>query len=50
LLLALGPRIDAAVESALALSHDEPCWSSAAPGLSVASMHHETQYSRLFRS
>jgi urease accessory protein len=50
LLLALGPRIDAAVESALALSHDEPRWSNAAPALAVASMHHETQYSRLFRS
>ena len=25
-------------------------WSSAAPGLAIASMRHETQYSRLFRS
>ena len=50
LLLALGPRIDAVAERALALASDEAAWSSSAPALAVASMRHETQYSRLFRS
>jgi urease accessory protein len=47
-LLALGDRIEAAVGHALAL--EAPRWSSAAPALAIASMHHELQYSRLFRS
>lgn len=48
LLRALAPEIEAAVARAIAL----PCeaWSSAAPGLAIASARHETQYSRLFRS
>jgi urease accessory protein len=50
LLLELGPRIEAAAERALALASDEEAWSSSAPALAVASMRHETQYSRLFRS
>jgi urease accessory protein len=48
LLLALGPRVEAAADRALAL--DEHEWSSSAPALAIASMRHETQYSRLFRS
>jgi urease accessory protein len=44
----LGPRVDAVAQAALQLSPRQ--WSSAAPGLAIASMRHETQYSRLFRS
>jgi urease accessory protein len=48
LLRALAPDLAAAVERASSL---EPAdWSSAAPGLAIASARHETQYSRLFRS
>jgi urease accessory protein len=48
LLRALTPDLVAAVERALVLERDD--WSSAAPGLAIASARHETQYSRLFRS
>jgi urease accessory protein len=48
LLRSLAPELDAAVERALALPRE--AWSSAAPGLAIASARHETQYSRLFRS
>jgi urease accessory protein len=48
LLRALGPQLDAAAGRACTL--DEARWSSAAPALALASMKHETQYSRLFRS
>ena len=48
LLRELAPRIGAAVEHAATLPRHE--WSSAAPGLAIASARHETQYSRLFRS
>jgi len=48
LLRALAPDLEAAVGRALALPRD--AWSSAAPGLAIASARHETQYSRLFRS
>lgn len=44
----LGPRVAAIAEAALMLSPGQ--WSNAAPGLAIASMAHETQYSRLFRS
>jgi urease accessory protein len=47
-LLRLGKQIGRVVEAALRLPPTE--WSNAAPGLAIASMHHETQYSRLFRS
>ena len=48
LLRTLTPMIDQALSRALDLP--EQAWSSAAPLLAVASCHHETQYSRLFRS
>jgi urease accessory protein len=48
LLRALAPELEAAVERAAALPRER--WSSAAPGLAIASCRHETQYSRLFRS
>jgi len=48
LLLRLGPVLTASVDAALALPQSS--WSNAAPGLAIASMRHETQYSRLFRS
>ena len=48
LLRALSPDLVAAVERALVLERVD--WSSAAPGLAIASARHETQYSRLFRS
>jgi urease accessory protein len=48
LLLRLGPVVAAAVDAVLALPPSS--WSNAAPGLAIASMRHETQYSRLFRS
>lgn len=48
LLRSLAPDLQAAVERALVLPRN--AWSSAAPGLAIASARHETQYSRLFRS
>lgn len=48
LLRALAPALEDALERSLALQRDD--WSSAAPGLGIASARHETQYSRLFRS
>lgn len=48
ILVALGPAMAAAVEAAMTLADD--AISTFAPGLSLASAHHETQYSRLFRS
>jgi len=47
-LLALGGRIPAVVERALALETTE--FSNFAPGFAIACSRHETQYSRLFRS
>ncbi len=44
----LGPQIDEVASTALSLPQQQ--WSNAAPGLAIASMRHETQYSRLFRS
>lgn len=44
----LGPRVEAVAGTALQLP--PPQWSNAAPGLAIASMRHESQYSRLFRS
>ncbi|GHA97495.1 urease accessory protein UreF [Modicisalibacter luteus] len=44
----LRPQLVTAVDTALALSDDE--LGPALPGLALASAHHETQYSRLFRS
>lgn len=48
ILLAIGERIPAVVERALALD-DENC-TNFAPGFAIACARHETQYSRLFRS
>lgn len=49
LLFALGERIPECVATGLAI--DEPAEIGAAcPGVALASMRHETQYSRLFRS
>jgi len=48
LLLALGARLPPLVERALALPESE--WSNFAPGFALASIRHETQYARLFRS
>jgi urease accessory protein len=48
MLLALGGRLHAVVGEALALEDDEI--GNFAPGLALASVRHETQYSRLFRS
>jgi urease accessory protein len=47
-LLDLGERIPAIVESAAALGDEE--LSSLAPGLALLSARHETKYSRIFRS
>ncbi|TCS38426.1 urease accessory protein [Paucimonas lemoignei] len=48
LLLSLRPELEQAAEIAQQLSDDELCnW---APGLSLLSMQHEVQYSRLYRS
>lgn len=48
LLLSLRPELEAAARAVQALGDDELCnW---APGLSLLSMQHETQYSRLYRS
>lgn len=48
LLAALGARIPDLVPRAMKLA--EADWSNYTPGLALASSHHETQYSRLFRS
>lgn len=48
LLLSLGPVVEAGVARALDCERGQ--WTSAAPALAIASMKHETQYSRLFRS
>jgi urease accessory protein len=48
ILLGLGERIPAIVESAAAIGDDD--LSSLAPGLALLSARHETQYSRIFRS
>ena len=48
LLLALRASIDACVATALAQSDDD--LSTQTPALAILSSHHETQYSRLFRS
>lgn len=48
MLLALGDRLDAIAARAASLEDDE--LGSFAPGLALLSSHHETQYSRLFRS
>ena len=48
LLRSLAAELEAAVDRAATLPRD--AWSSAAPGLAIASSRHETQYSRLFRS
>ncbi|MBM3392029.1 MAG: urease accessory protein UreF [Betaproteobacteria bacterium] len=48
ILLALGARLPAIAQSALALEPET--WSNLAPGFAIASCRHETQYSRLFRS
>ncbi|MDB5763320.1 MAG: urease accessory protein UreF [Herminiimonas sp.] len=48
LLLSLRPELEAASQHAQQLADDELCnWS---PGLSLMSMQHEVQYSRLYRS
>lgn len=48
LLWALGPVVSQTGEAAALLPPGQ--WSSAMPGLAIASMAHERQYSRLFRS
>lgn len=48
LLARLGEDIPALATTALSLPEAE--WSNFTPGLALASCHHETQYSRLFRS
>jgi urease accessory protein len=48
ILLGLGARIAAAVQSASQLRDDE--LANFAPGLAILSARHETQYSRIFRS
>ena len=47
-LLALGRRLPAVAAQALTLP--EEAWCNFAPGFALASLNHETQYSRLFRS
>jgi urease accessory protein len=48
MLLSLRPEVEAAARQAQALADDELCnW---VPGLSLLSMQHEIQYSRLYRS
>jgi urease accessory protein len=48
LLLSLQPELEAAARTAMQLDDDALCnW---APGLSLLSMQHEVQYSRLYRS
>jgi urease accessory protein len=48
ILMALGSRLPAVVERALALPEER--WSNFAPGLALACSCHETQYTRLVRS
>jgi urease accessory protein len=48
ILLELGARVPAAVARAFTLADDD--LGAAAPAHAIASAHHETQYSRLFRS
>ena len=48
MLIALGERIPRVVATAIAVDDQDLC--TFAPGLCLASMRHETQYSRLFRS
>ncbi len=48
MLYALGPVVDACARHACERPRSR--WSNAAPGLALASMRHERQYSRLFRS
>ena len=48
MLIALGERIPGVVATAIAV--DDADLSTFAPGLCLASVRHETQYSRLFRS
>ncbi len=48
ILLELGARVPAAVARALTLADDD--LGAAAPAHAISSAHHETQYSRLFRS
>jgi urease accessory protein len=48
LLLSLGPELEAAAHLAQVLNDDQ--LSNWSPGLSLLSMQHETQYSRLYRS
>ena len=48
LLLSLRPHLEAAAQQAIALADDE--LSNWSPGLSLLSMQHEIQYSRLYRS
>lgn len=48
MLAVLGARIPDLVPLAIALPEGD--WSNYTPGLALASSHHETQYSRLFRS
>lgn len=48
MLAALEPAIETAVESAIGC--EDGALANLAPGLALASMRHETQYSRLFRS
>jgi urease accessory protein len=48
LLLSLRPELEAAARHAQSVADDDMCnW---APGLSLLSMQHEVQYSRLYRS
>lgn len=47
-LLALGRRLPTVAARALTLPEEE--WCNFAPGFALASLNHETQYSRLFRS
>lgn len=48
MLLTLGDRLDAIAERARSITDDD--LGSFAPGFALLSSHHETQYSRLFRS
>jgi urease accessory protein len=48
ILLSLQPELEQAAATALTLEDDDLCnW---APGLSLLSMQHEVQYSRIYRS
>ena len=47
------PTVNASLGTTLddeALVAEDASWANFAPGLSIASSRHETQYSRLFRS